>query len=453
MIARMTPLDKLVVMVLALLAISLAALAWLGSPLGVQATLANLEQVGLSGPLVFEFSRPVQVAAVQNALDWQPWVDGRLESETPTRLRFYPDESLSSAVEYQVSLQAGALGVNGERLKSRQEWRLRVRPEQVLYLASDPQPREIWRVGLDGAAPVQLTFTEGRVEAYHAAPSGEQIVFSLFNQQFGVDLWLVGRDGQVARLLLNCGLDRCLAPAWSPDGRTIAFSRQAAPLTPGGQHGAPRPYLFSLATMQPEALLEDPQQLGYGLAWSPDGRRAAMWDGGRGEIRILDLQNGQEYFLRTQTGVVGSWSPDGQQMLYTRVDPVDEGGFRSVVGLYNLPSGQVETFLEGGTHDLNYSVPAWSPDGKWVVYSLRPDNASPARELRLRSVSDGREIVLEPLSTYTYSAFRWNAQGSALIYQRARLGGVLVNEVMRFVLGDDAPQVLVSGGAWPQWLP
>lgn len=93
-------------------------------------------------------------------------------------------------------------------------------------------------------------------------------------------------------------------PAWSPDGRTIAFSRQVAGRTP------------TLLLMRPDGSAIRRLTHGRSPSWSPDSQRLAYALGGsvyeigadgRGRVRIISGLNAP----------LVRWSPDGAKLFYT----------------------------------------------------------------------------------------------------------------------------------------
>ena len=56
-------------------------------------------------------------------------------------------------------------------------------------------------------------------------------------------------------LLLSCGPDRCTIPAISPDGRRIAYVREAIGPTPDTAYGAPRIRMLDMETKQESVAL------------------------------------------------------------------------------------------------------------------------------------------------------------------------------------------------------
>jgi Tol biopolymer transport system component len=311
-------------------------------------------------------------------------------------------------------------------------------------------------VAADGSSPRRLTEI-GNVIDFAVSRDGEQIAFSVPNEAGGVDLWLTDRGGNAPRPALECGVDRCQTPDWSPDGGRIAYTREAAGLSPESPPGAPRPWVFNLQAGQTAPVYEDPQVIGYDPSWSPDGRRLATvtFDGVQGGIRVLNLETGSEVFLPTYAALVGAWSPDGTQMLYPDVIETQDG-YRTIITLADFSTGEFSTFLEGGTYDAAYSVPAWSPDSRYVAVGLRPEAGNPSREVWLINPATlgGPTIPTVDSDTgVTFDFYRWDPWGAALVVQRAALKGKYHPEILVYSLETGEQTVIATDAGWPQWLP
>jgi Tol biopolymer transport system component len=92
-------------------------------------------------------------------------------------------------------------------------------------------------------------------------------------------------------------------PAWSPDGRTIAFARQ--------DHGPQTIYLT-----RPDGSATHRLTLGRSPSWSPNGKNLAFVRGGAIYRIGIDGQGR----TRVVSGLVHPlvrWSPDGRKLLYT----------------------------------------------------------------------------------------------------------------------------------------
>src|SRR5438105_9086733 len=147
-----------------------------------------------------------------------------------------------------------------------------------------------------------------------------------------------------------------IQPRLSPDGRTVVFSYQGEIWT------APR----AGGTM---TLLAQSQGLDTEPAWSPDGKRVAFLRAGA--VKVVDFPDGRDIPLPRAISTAGTYavsklefSADGKRLL---------GAFRlgdgNTLAWFDLESGDQTPLLPVST----YFRFALSPDGKWVIYTAIPD--------------------------------------------------------------------------------
>ncbi len=172
-----------------------------------------------------------------------------------------------------------------------------------------------------------------------------------------------------------------LFPAWSPDGKTVAFAVH----TDKGES--------EIAVMRADgtgrrtlAAAREDGELCLFPAWSSDGKTVAYartQPGVKAELRTVNA-DGTGDALLLDHAAAPTWSPDGKLLAANRWD-ADARRFRLVV--LNADGTGVRVLVEDmGANDLCF--PAWSPDGKWIAYPAQTKDA-PAVEVHLVS-PDGR---------------------------------------------------------------
>jgi Tol biopolymer transport system component len=164
----------------------------------------------------------------------------------------------------------------------------------------------------DGTGLHQITFCRfaNCVRSPSWSPRGDQLVYSR-----GTDLYLIRPDGRNNHLIVRC---RCtfIDAAWSPDGRSIAFTGEDAIREYPGLLFAVRPDGSDLRMLD-EC---DSSQCTSGLqdaspAWSPDGAWIAFFrDGGIWLIR----PDGSKLHRLVSNASRPAWSPDGAEIAFVR---------------------------------------------------------------------------------------------------------------------------------------
>lgn len=200
---------------------------------------------------------------------------------------------------------------------------------------------------LDGSERIEL----GSGVMPQISPDGSRITY--FGQEKGV--YVRALDGSEAVLISGPIQENVFEiwPQWSPDGRQVAFERVI-------DHNSDV-YVVNADGSGLTALFEGPEAESF-FGWSADGQR--MFYGVTVEqglsMRELNLSTGQSRDLLTLPfeAMQPKISPDGTRLLYSTV----QGVF-----MQSLDGGEPVLLL--ANKDNHYANPLWSPDGQWILIS------------------------------------------------------------------------------------
>jgi Tol biopolymer transport system component len=170
-------------------------------------------------------------------------------------------------------------------------------------------------------------------------------------------LWKVNPDGTELRKL--AGGSR---PAWSPDGRTIAFGNDQGLFTIGADGGGLKQLTVPLLGQPEEA------------TWSPDGSRLAFsaFVSSNPYANAIFTMNRDGTGLVRLTPVGGSdlgpkWSPDGSRIAFRMdVNPVGRSG----LAVMNADGSGRSIVSDLEQNDLDFT---WSPDGGRLAFTVSVD--------------------------------------------------------------------------------
>jgi Tol biopolymer transport system component len=409
------------------LGLLLGAIILAGNLAGLPAPVLIPEDrfVGAYGPVTLAFKELVQIESIETRLRLDPPVEGlfrqtQAEDRSGFLITFWPARPLQVGQRYTVSLDAGVRSQSGMELRRAFSWQVSVRPADILYLSPTDRP-ELWRISTDGQQPTQLTQTDGSIFDYHVSPDGSRIIYSVINEQKGIDIWQLDFLAGSAQVLLPCGADWCSSPTFSPDGTKIAYSRRRSGAFPGEGPGVPRIWLLDLQARSTDALYVDPNIGGFDPVWSPDGRYIAFFDGLSQGVRVLDMLVRTDFLLPSQMGASGQWSPDSQRLLFTNFESSGDSPFVAVYEV-DVQTQQIRRVLGEDFDQVDYSVPVWQPDGQMLAVALRLFTGSPSKQLWLLDLEGQQRQSITDNQMFTHASYHWNPGGNLLVFQRLELG-------------------------------
>ena len=249
-------------------------------------------------------------------------------------------------------------------------------PSRIVFASSRTTVSQLYSIEPSGRGLAQLTFGTRDWYAPIPSPDGRFVAASRINE-----LWLMRGDGRDARMLAADhgayswsrdsrrlvfasagaiwtvvaagGLPRRItrgrydsAPAFSPDGRSIAFDRYESgnSMLVVRRHGREQIVLYD-ASGAPQ--------------WSPDGKSIAISAGSPPHLVLARRKRGGAWVVAEHCAICalpgGALSPDGRRLAYADSEGIHVVE-RSGRGERLLAAGAIQGF-------------AWSPRGKAIVFA------------------------------------------------------------------------------------
>jgi dipeptidyl aminopeptidase/acylaminoacyl peptidase len=247
---------------------------------------------------------------------------------------------------------------------------------------------QLWLMNRLGGEAEMVSHVKGGISDYAWSPDGKRLVFVVTDPDSAA--------GDSASPPKPIVIDRYL---FKSDGSGYLTDRRD------------HLYLFDLATRKLEALTSGPYD-DESPAWSPDGRRIAFVSArgpdpdrtGNTDIFVIDAKPGASpkkltTFNGPDDGDI-SWSPDGKMIAYIQ-------GSEPKYSAYNMRHLAVVP-ADGGTPrvlsaalDRSISSPLWSSDGSHIYFVVADDRIRylariPAAGGEVQRVIDGERVVSSP---------------------------------------------------------
>ncbi|MEP7286848.1 MAG: hypothetical protein ABI947_13895 [Chloroflexota bacterium] len=235
----------------------------------------------------------------------------------------------------------------------------------IVYTMRERGHDNLWALGIGQSnAPIRLTNTPADDRDPVWSPDGSRIAFAS-HRDGNWELYVMEvATGNTSRLTYDLGYEG--APTWSPDGKYIAY--EGYEKTDADKQTNLDIHIIAADGSSNPIRVTYNAAPDFSPAWSPDGRRIAyvsLRDNNQ-EIYIISLERPveDEAVRLTNTPTIDEdhpvWSPDGQTIAYSaRVNGLD----LVFTKLVAQPQADPVTIGQG-------REPAWSPNGSSLLYAV-----------------------------------------------------------------------------------
>src|SRR6266852_3753140 len=238
------------------------------------------------------------------------------------------------------------------------------------------------------------------------SPDGAKIVYCSQRETIYSEIYVVNTDGTGAKKLTNINTGDACGPAWSLDGKRIAFYAFAQ-TSPSRN---PEIWVMDADGSNLKRLTDH----GMDPTWSPDGRQIAFSSRRDGIFQIYvmnsDVSNVRRLTKHNSEDSNPSWAPDGGAIAYISATGDDRRGLFLMGADGSDQHGLVHSKYQ------DYCFPSWSSDSRTIAFSA-------LNRLGSQAIVAGEEKPRCEQWSGEYQLFAMDAEGKLHQLSDAKLMG------------------------------
>ncbi len=233
--------------------------------------------------------------------------------------------------------------------------------QEMVFLSVVAGKEQLFRTRLDGTHVMQLTHDAADHEDPAWSPDGKRIAFVLMRD--GLEqIQLMNSDGTGVEPLTPANV-KTIHPNWHPDGRSLAYCTDDD-LEPPKKNPA-EIYSIDIASREITKLIAG--GVNTYPAWSPDGKKIAfrrMLGENNSEVFIANADGSDARNLTNHPAFDGwpAWSPDGSRIAFASNR---RGSYE--IYIMNPDGSEVKKVAN---NEGRATAPQWTKDGKNIFFPL-----------------------------------------------------------------------------------